>query len=78
MRTPGVSHPSPTTVEDFRRILDERSVPPLFQPLIELDSRHVLGQRRWPGAGGLGPGDAGGPVRGRVAGPLLRRLVPDR
>jgi hypothetical protein len=43
MRTPGVSHPSPTTVEDFRQILDERSVPPLFQPLIELDSRHVLG-----------------------------------
>ena len=26
MTTPGVSHPSPTTVEDFRRVLDERAV----------------------------------------------------
>jgi EAL domain-containing protein (putative c-di-GMP-specific phosphodiesterase class I) len=43
MSTPGVSHPSPTTVEDFRRILDERSVQPVFQPLIDLDSRRVLG-----------------------------------
>jgi EAL domain-containing protein (putative c-di-GMP-specific phosphodiesterase class I) len=43
MRTPGVSHPSATTVEDFRRVLDERSVQPVFQPLIDLDSRHVLG-----------------------------------
>jgi hypothetical protein len=23
MSTPGVSHPSPTTAEDFRRVLDE-------------------------------------------------------
>jgi hypothetical protein len=43
MSAPGVSHPSPTTVEDFRRILDHRSVQPLFQPLIDLDSRHVVG-----------------------------------
>ena len=43
MRRLGVSHPSPTTVEDFRRVLDERSVQPVFQPLIDLDSRHVLG-----------------------------------
>src|SRR5215207_6487190 len=43
MSTPGVSHPSPTTVEDFRRVLDERAVQPLFQPLIDLESRHVLG-----------------------------------
>jgi hypothetical protein len=25
MTTPGVSHPSPTTAEDFRRVLDERA-----------------------------------------------------
>jgi EAL domain-containing protein (putative c-di-GMP-specific phosphodiesterase class I) len=43
MSTSGVSHPSPTTVEDFRRVLDERAVQPVFQPLIDLDSRHVLG-----------------------------------
>ena len=43
MTTPGVSHPSPTTEEDFRRILDERAVQPLFQPLIDLETRHVLG-----------------------------------
>jgi EAL domain-containing protein (putative c-di-GMP-specific phosphodiesterase class I) len=43
MRTPEVSHPSPTAAEDFRRILDERAVQPVFQPLIDLDSRHVLG-----------------------------------
>jgi EAL domain-containing protein (putative c-di-GMP-specific phosphodiesterase class I) len=43
MGTPGVSHPSATTVEDFRRVLDERSLQPVFQPLIDLDSRHVLG-----------------------------------
>jgi EAL domain-containing protein (putative c-di-GMP-specific phosphodiesterase class I) len=43
MSTPGVFHPSPTTVEDFRRILDERAVQPIFQPLIDLESRHVLG-----------------------------------
>jgi EAL domain-containing protein (putative c-di-GMP-specific phosphodiesterase class I) len=43
MTAPGVSHPSPTTVEDFRRILDERAVQAVFQPLIDLDSRHVLG-----------------------------------
>ena len=43
MRMPEVSHPSPTTAEAFRRILDERAIQPLFQPLIDLDTRHVLG-----------------------------------
>jgi EAL domain-containing protein (putative c-di-GMP-specific phosphodiesterase class I) len=43
MSTLGVSHPSPTTVEDFRRVLDERAIQPLFQPLIDLEHRHVLG-----------------------------------
>jgi EAL domain-containing protein (putative c-di-GMP-specific phosphodiesterase class I) len=39
----GVSHPSPTTADDFRRLLDERAVQPVFQPLVDLDNRHVLG-----------------------------------
>src|SRR5215218_4657034 len=43
MSTPGVSHPSPTTAEDFRRVLDERAVQPVFQPVVDLDNRHVLG-----------------------------------
>jgi EAL domain-containing protein (putative c-di-GMP-specific phosphodiesterase class I) len=43
MTMPGVSHPSPTTVEDFHRVLDGRAVQPVFQPLVDLDSRHVLG-----------------------------------
>ena len=43
MRTPAVSHPSPTAAEDFRRVLDERAVQPVYQPLIDLESRHVLG-----------------------------------
>ena len=43
MSTPGVSHPSPTTAEDFRRVLDERAVQPVFQPVVDLDKRHVLG-----------------------------------
>jgi hypothetical protein len=43
MTTPGVSHPSTTTVEDFHRVLDERAVQPVFQPLIDLDNRHVVG-----------------------------------
>jgi hypothetical protein len=43
MRRPGVSHPSPTTVEDFRRALDERAIQPRFQPLVDLQHRHVLG-----------------------------------
>lgn len=43
MSTLGVSHPSPTTVEDFGRVLDERAIQPLFQPLIDLQPRHVLG-----------------------------------
>jgi EAL domain-containing protein (putative c-di-GMP-specific phosphodiesterase class I) len=43
MTTPGVSHPSTTTVEDFHRVLDDRAVQPVFQPLIDLDNRHVVG-----------------------------------
>jgi EAL domain-containing protein (putative c-di-GMP-specific phosphodiesterase class I) len=43
MSTPGVFHPSPTTVEDFGRVLDERALQPVFQPLIDLDNRHVVG-----------------------------------
>jgi EAL domain-containing protein (putative c-di-GMP-specific phosphodiesterase class I) len=43
MSAPGVSHLSPTTVEDFDRVLDKRAVQPVFQPLIDLDSRHVVG-----------------------------------
>jgi EAL domain-containing protein (putative c-di-GMP-specific phosphodiesterase class I) len=59
MRMPEVSHPSPTTAEDFRRVLDERAIQPLFQPLIDLETRHVLGYealararwaRPWPPA----------------------------
>src|SRR4029450_5182606 len=42
MRMPEVSHPSPTTAEDFRRVLDERAIQPLFQPLIDRESRTVL------------------------------------
>jgi Sensory domain in DIguanylate Cyclases and Two-component system/EAL domain len=73
MTTPGVSHPSTTTVAEFHRVLDERAVQPVFQPLIDLDNRHVVGYEALTrGADGLGPGDAGGPVRaawraGRVA-----------
>jgi EAL domain-containing protein (putative c-di-GMP-specific phosphodiesterase class I) len=43
MRMPDVARPSPTTTEDFRRVLDERAIQPLFQPLIDLETRHVLG-----------------------------------
>jgi EAL domain-containing protein (putative c-di-GMP-specific phosphodiesterase class I) len=43
MRRLGVSHPSPTTVEDFRRVLDERAIQPLFKPLFDLQHGHVLG-----------------------------------
>src|SRR5215216_356757 len=43
MRMPEVAHPSPTAAEDFRRVLDERAIQPLFQPLIDLETRHVLG-----------------------------------
>src|SRR5215203_1895201 len=69
MSTPGVSHPSPTTVEDFRRVLDERAVQPLFQPA---DRPREPPRPRLRGPGqrpdGVGPGVAGGPVRGRLAG----------
>ena len=30
-------------MEDFRRVLDGRAIQQLFQPLIDLESRHVLG-----------------------------------
>ena len=43
MSTPAVSHPSPTTAADFRRVLDERAVQPVYQPVVDLDSRHVIG-----------------------------------
>ena len=43
MSAPGVSHPSPTTVEDFHRVLDLRAVRPVFRPLVDLDNRHVVG-----------------------------------
>lgn len=43
MSTPGASHPSPTTVEDLNRVLDVRAVRPVFQPLVGLDNRHVVG-----------------------------------
>jgi predicted signal transduction protein with EAL and GGDEF domain len=45
MSTPGVSHPSPTTAEDFRRVLDERAVQPFVRPdLIKLDMRLLRGR----------------------------------
>ena len=58
MTTPGVSHPSPTTVEDFRRVLDEGvalddvgaappslAVLPFVRPdLIKLDMRLLQGR----------------------------------
>jgi EAL domain-containing protein (putative c-di-GMP-specific phosphodiesterase class I) len=61
MTTPAVSHPTATAVEEFRRLLDQRAVQPVFQPLIDLDSRHVIGyealargpmgsQLEWPAA----------------------------
>ena len=43
MSAPGVSHPSPTTVEDFHRVLDLRAARPVFQPLVDLDNRHIVG-----------------------------------
>ncbi len=43
MRMPEVAHSSPAAAEDFRRVLDGRAVQPVFQPLIDLDSRHVVG-----------------------------------
>ncbi len=42
MTTPGVSHPA-TTAEDFSAVLHSRAVQPVFQPLIDLDNRHVVG-----------------------------------
>jgi hypothetical protein len=68
MTTPGVSHPSPTTVEDFRRVLDERAVQPVFQPLVDLDNRHVLGYEA------LARGPMGSALESPA--PPLRRLVP--
>jgi hypothetical protein len=43
MTTPAVSHPTATMVEEFRRLLDQRAIQPVFQPVIDLDSRQVLG-----------------------------------
>jgi EAL domain-containing protein (putative c-di-GMP-specific phosphodiesterase class I) len=43
MRTPSHFEASSATVEDFNRLLDERAVQPVFQPLVDLDSRLVLG-----------------------------------
>src|SRR5215211_7923747 len=43
MRMPEVAHPSPTAAENFRRVLDERAIQPLFQLLIDLETRHVVG-----------------------------------
>jgi hypothetical protein len=64
MGTPGVSHPSPTTAEDFRRVLDERAVAGdhgpdeqrRFDVVVTHDRELVI----------------------RAAEPLLRRLVPER
>jgi EAL domain-containing protein (putative c-di-GMP-specific phosphodiesterase class I) len=61
MTTPAVSHPTATTVEEFRRLLDQRAIQPVFQPVIDLDNRQVLGyealargplgsQLEWPAA----------------------------
>jgi hypothetical protein len=50
MTTPGVSHPSPTTEEDVRRVLDARAVQPLFQPLIDPESRSTGPAGRPPSA----------------------------
>ena len=43
MRTPELSHLAATAAEDFRRVLDRRAIQPVFQPLIDLDTRQVLG-----------------------------------
>ncbi len=43
MTAPGVSHLPRTTAEDFDPVLDERAVQPVFQPLIDLEDRHVVG-----------------------------------
>jgi EAL domain-containing protein (putative c-di-GMP-specific phosphodiesterase class I) len=43
MTTQAASQVSPAAAEDFRRVLDERAVQPLFQPVVDLDSRRVLG-----------------------------------
>jgi EAL domain-containing protein (putative c-di-GMP-specific phosphodiesterase class I) len=40
---PAVSQVPVTTAEDFRQVLDQRAVQPVFQPLVDLDSRQVLG-----------------------------------
>ena len=43
MSTPAVSQVAPTTTDAFRRVLDERDIQPVFQPLIDLETRQVLG-----------------------------------
>jgi EAL domain-containing protein (putative c-di-GMP-specific phosphodiesterase class I) len=62
MSTPGVSHPSPTTAEDLRRVLDERAARPVFQPVADLDNRHVLGYEAL----------ASGPMGSALASPATR------
>jgi hypothetical protein len=42
MTTPGVSHPSTTTVEDFHRVLDGPAVQPVFQPLVVVEVTDAL------------------------------------
>jgi len=46
MHAPSAPQAAPipqATAEDFRRLLDDRAVQPVFQPLVDLDSRQVLG-----------------------------------
>jgi EAL domain-containing protein (putative c-di-GMP-specific phosphodiesterase class I) len=43
MSTPTASQASPATAEGFRRVLDDRAVQPVFQPLVDLETRRVLG-----------------------------------
>jgi hypothetical protein len=78
MSTPGVSHPSPTTAEDFRRVLDERAVQPVLQPVAAPVARDC---------GDGGPDDQrrfdvvvthDRDLVIRAAEPLPRRLVPER
>jgi EAL domain-containing protein (putative c-di-GMP-specific phosphodiesterase class I) len=48
-------------VEDFRRVLDERAVQPVFQPVVDLDSRRVLGYEA------LARGPVGSPLESPAA-----------
>jgi EAL domain-containing protein (putative c-di-GMP-specific phosphodiesterase class I) len=56
-------------VEDFRRVLDERAIQPPFQPLIDLQHRHVLGYEALArGPMGSALESPAALVRGRLAG----------